>query len=75
MSSSPLSTLVAQILHSSRVCEVALKGDNTFSMRQAKYKVSDALKSGEATALFGLNVSLDPKHLCPSHDRLSRRFR
>ncbi|KAJ7283432.1 hypothetical protein C8J57DRAFT_1054460 [Mycena rebaudengoi] len=35
-----------------RVCEVVLKGDTTFSLRQQKYKVSDALKSGEATALF-----------------------
>jgi Hexokinase len=37
-----------------RVCEVTLNGDKTFSLRQQKYKVSDALKTGEATALFGL---------------------
>jgi len=37
----------------SRVCEVILKGDKTFSLRQQKYKVSDTLKTGEAVALFG----------------------
>ncbi|TFK74465.1 hypothetical protein BDN72DRAFT_789300 [Pluteus cervinus] len=35
-----------------RVCEVVLNGDKTFNLRQQKYKVSDALKTGEATALF-----------------------
>ncbi|KAF9649343.1 hexokinase [Thelephora ganbajun] len=35
-----------------RVCEVKLNGDHTFSLRQQKYKVSDQLKTGEATALF-----------------------
>ncbi|RDB20456.1 Glucokinase [Hypsizygus marmoreus] len=35
-----------------RVCEVVLNGDKTFSLRQQKYKVSDSLKTGEATALF-----------------------
>ncbi|KIM45917.1 hypothetical protein M413DRAFT_7969 [Hebeloma cylindrosporum] len=35
-----------------RVCEVVLNGDKTFSLRQQKYKVSETLKSGEATALF-----------------------
>ncbi|KAG5715224.1 Glucokinase-1 [Termitomyces sp. T112] len=35
-----------------RVCEVALNGDKTFSLRQQKYKVSDSLKTGEATVLF-----------------------
>ncbi|KAJ7937401.1 hypothetical protein B0H13DRAFT_2425519 [Mycena leptocephala] len=35
-----------------RVCEVVLHGDTTFTLRQQKYKVSDALKTGEATALF-----------------------
>ncbi|KAI6151745.1 hypothetical protein BKA82DRAFT_4102876 [Pisolithus tinctorius] len=35
-----------------RVCEVNLHGDKTFSLRQQKYKVSDALKTGEATTLF-----------------------
>jgi hexokinase len=35
-----------------RVCEVVLNGDKTFSLVQQKYKVSDKLKSGEATALF-----------------------
>ena len=37
----------------SRVCEVQLNGDQTFGLRQQKYKVSDQLKTGEATALFG----------------------
>ncbi|KAJ7067948.1 hypothetical protein C8F01DRAFT_1207645 [Mycena amicta] len=35
-----------------RVCEVVLNGDTTFSLRQRKYKVSDALKTGEASVLF-----------------------
>jgi hexokinase len=30
-----------------------LNGDKTFSIRQQKYKVSEALKTGEATVLFG----------------------
>ncbi|KAJ3527276.1 hypothetical protein NMY22_g9850 [Coprinellus aureogranulatus] len=36
-----------------RVCEVTLNGDKTFSLKQKKYKVSDTLKQGEASALFG----------------------
>jgi hexokinase len=36
------------------VCEITLRGDKTFSLRQAKYKVSEALKTGEATVLFGM---------------------
>ena len=39
--------------YSRRVCEVILNGDKTFSIRQQKYKVSEALKTGEATVLFG----------------------
>jgi len=35
-----------------RVCEVQLHGDQTFNLRQQKYKVSTALKTGEASALF-----------------------
>ncbi|KAG6830614.1 hypothetical protein H0H92_015706 [Tricholoma furcatifolium] len=35
-----------------RVCEVVLNGDKTFSLRQQKYKVSESLKTGEASALF-----------------------
>ncbi|EKM80237.1 hypothetical protein AGABI1DRAFT_57808 [Agaricus bisporus var. burnettii JB137-S8] len=35
-----------------RVCEVILNGDKTFSLHQQKYKVTEALKTGEATALF-----------------------
>lgn len=37
----------------SRVCEVKLLGNHQFTLRQQKYKVSDALKTGEASALFG----------------------
>ncbi|KAM6495692.1 hypothetical protein JOM56_008398 [Amanita muscaria] len=35
-----------------RVCEVILNGDKTFHLRQQKYKVSESLKTGEATTLF-----------------------
>ncbi|KAG2013453.1 hexokinase [Coprinopsis cinerea AmutBmut pab1-1] len=35
-----------------RVCEVVLNGDQTFSLVQQKYKVSDTLKTGDASALF-----------------------
>ncbi|KZT26882.1 hypothetical protein NEOLEDRAFT_1177072 [Neolentinus lepideus HHB14362 ss-1] len=35
-----------------RVCEVELHGNNTFTLRQQKYKVSETLKTGEATVLF-----------------------
>ncbi|KAJ3506221.1 hypothetical protein NLJ89_g6991 [Agrocybe chaxingu] len=35
-----------------RVCEVVLKGDKTFNLVQQKYKVTEKLKAGEATALF-----------------------
>ncbi|KAF8803727.1 hexokinase [Phlegmacium glaucopus] len=35
-----------------RVCKVVLNGDKTFNLVQHKYKVSTALKTGEATALF-----------------------
>ncbi|KAI0786465.1 hexokinase-domain-containing protein [Abortiporus biennis] len=35
-----------------RVCEVQLLGDHKFTLRQQKYRVSDALKTGEASALF-----------------------
>ncbi|KAF9569461.1 hexokinase [Agrocybe pediades] len=35
-----------------RVCEVVLNGDKTFNLVQQKYRVSETLKSGEATALF-----------------------
>ncbi|KLO06355.1 hypothetical protein SCHPADRAFT_946154 [Schizopora paradoxa] len=35
-----------------RVCEVTLHGDKTFTLRQQKYKVSEELKTGEATRLF-----------------------
>jgi hexokinase len=35
-----------------RVCEVTLLGDSKWTMKQQKYKVSDALKVGEVTQLF-----------------------
>ncbi|KAI0676754.1 hexokinase [Trametes maxima] len=35
-----------------RVCEVELLGNHQFELRQKKYKVSEALKTGEATTLF-----------------------
>ncbi|GBE79133.1 Glucokinase [Sparassis crispa] len=35
-----------------RVCEVRLLGNKNFSLRQQKYRVSETLKTGEATALF-----------------------
>ncbi|CAO1636558.1 unnamed protein product [Sympodiomycopsis kandeliae] len=35
-----------------RVCQVGLKGDGTFDMKQEKYKVSDALKQGPVTNLM-----------------------
>ncbi|CCM04017.1 uncharacterized protein FIBRA_06174 [Fibroporia radiculosa] len=35
-----------------RVCEVTLLGNHDFRLRQQKYKVSEALKTGEATVLF-----------------------
>ncbi|KAF6762898.1 hexokinase [Ephemerocybe angulata] len=35
-----------------RVCEVVLNGDKTFNLTQKKFKVSDTLKQGEASALF-----------------------
>lgn len=34
------------------MCQVVLNGDKTFQLRQQKYKVSDALKTGEASVLF-----------------------
>ncbi|KAI5124774.1 hypothetical protein M0805_005408 [Coniferiporia weirii] len=35
-----------------RVCEVQLHGNKEFTLRQQKYKVSEVLKTGEATVLF-----------------------
>lgn len=40
----------------SRVCEVKLEGSNKFTIKQQKYKVSDALKQGDARDLFGASV-------------------
>lgn len=45
--------LITHLITCSRVCEVKLNGDQTFTLRQQKYKVSEALKTGEATVLFG----------------------
>lgn len=54
----PVSTKseVASSAHTqfSRVCEVQLHGNKEFTLRQQKYKVSDILKTGEATVLFGM---------------------
>ena len=41
--------------YSSRVCEVVLDGAKEFTLRQQKYKVSEALKTGEASKLFGMS--------------------
>lgn len=38
------------------MCQVELHGDKTFSLKQQKYRVSEALKTGEATVLFGASV-------------------
>lgn len=35
-----------------RVCEVTLLGNHEFRLKQQKYKVSETLKTGEASALF-----------------------
>lgn len=47
----------------SRVCEVQLQGNHQFSLRQQKYKVSDQLKTGEVTALFGAPSFNEPPDL------------
>jgi len=44
--------VIIVLMSGSRVCEVVLKGDKTFSLIQQKYRVSEALKTGDATALF-----------------------
>jgi len=41
-----------------RVCQVELHGDKTFTLKQQKYRVSEALKTGEATVLFGARPSI-----------------
>ncbi|KAH9983484.1 hypothetical protein BJV74DRAFT_776972 [Russula compacta] len=35
-----------------RVCQVELHGNKTFTLKQQKYRLSEALKTGEATVLF-----------------------
>jgi len=56
----------------SRVCEVQLNGDQTFGLRQQKYKVSDQLKTGEATALFGKPLAPISMIRLACIDRLSK---
>jgi len=53
------------------MCLVELYGDKTFTLKQQKYRVSEALKIGEATVLFGM--LRQPR---PSLDHLiSNRFK
>ena len=47
---------------------MSLHGDQTFDLRQQKYKVSEQLKSGEATVLFGMAI---PPLLTADHLRRS----
>jgi hexokinase len=42
---------------------VTLHGDKSFSLRQQKYKVSETLKTGEVTTLFGAGVVLFSKKI------------
>jgi hypothetical protein len=62
----------------SRVCEVTLLGDKTFSLRQQKYKVSEALKTGEVTTLFGaafvLSLAIPFQYFLRLSCRLRGRF-
>jgi hypothetical protein len=37
---------------------VELNGDKTFILKSQKYRVSEALKTGEATVLFGACVPI-----------------
>lgn len=54
-----------------RVCEVQLLGDSKWTMKQQKYKVSDALKTGDVSHLFDYMSVWTPSYrlLCgqPSH--------
>lgn len=57
-----------------RVCQVELHGDKTFSLKQQKYRVSEALKTGEATVLFGASTfctGVIPIVTSPSSDYLA----
>ena len=38
------------------MCEVELLGNKEFVLRQQKYKVSEQLKTGEASVLFGEGI-------------------
>jgi len=54
-----------------RVCEITLNGDKTFALRQAKYKVSEALKTGEANVLFDYLADSVDAFLTESHSIVS----
>ncbi|KAL5508092.1 hypothetical protein ACEPAH_5710 [Sanghuangporus vaninii] len=51
-----------------RVCEVQLHGNKQFTLRQQKYKVSDALKTGEGTVLFDYLADSVDEFLTSSHE-------
>lgn len=51
----------------SRVCEVQLHGNKEFTLRQQKYKVSEILKTGEASVLFGIFCTFLWRFLSFSH--------
>lgn len=51
---------VHKLTLNSRVCEVHLLGDGEFTLKQQKYRVSEALKTGEASALFGQLILVIP---------------
>ena len=56
------------------MCQVELHGDKTFTSKQQKYRVSEALKTGEATVLFDacapITYCLKSNYIpsIPSHD-------
>lgn len=56
-----------------RVCEVTLRGDKTFSLRQAKYKVSESLKTGDASLLFDYLADSVDAFLTESHSVVSEQ--
>lgn len=54
-----------------RVCEVKLMGDHKFTIKQQKYKVSDEIKQGEASELFGTSQSVFGRSAPPRGGRHS----
>jgi hypothetical protein len=51
-----------------RVCEVQLQGNQKFTIKQQKYRVSDEIKRGSARDLFGSSLSLLSSNPCiPAH--------